>query len=353
MSDGLIPLQYLELYNYTYEDGDEVGTITLDVPEILNNSAIKVQLSEDGNFININFSEDYPHVVCGHLYSKVTSFETAIEKNKYCVKLHKDPAGEKKWFLLITSNHSENKVIDPKSAYAIFKLYAMTAQETNDTSNVEIAFQYLKFAASCGYVPATREYATRLLQNSATFVNGVELLKLCYDKYKDIPSCFQLGIIFSQSKETVENGLPFMTVAAEAGYFDAIVGLGEYFSPLSSIPYQKKDAEKAVEYFKLALTKGEDWIALHELAKLTFFGIGTKQDTNAGIDLQRKAKAINPDVPAIELNDPRVNQYKQIVEDEKTSATPWSTRGAIIGASVAVASGFGLLVYKALTRKGK
>lgn len=348
MSDGLIPLSQMVMYDYDYEDKNGVVRISIEIPSTFNVDIIKAELNDEKNSIFVHASDDICPFLCGRLYGTATALTRKFENGKLIIELTKAEDNEP-WNILITSNHTENKMIDPKSAFAIYNLYLLTLSQHTDNSNFQIATQYLQFAASAGYIPALREYGQNLLKAKETFVNGVELLKVCCDKYKDPKSAFCIAIVLAQTPQTAEQGFPYMKFAADAGFPDAIVGLGEYYSPLSSITYEHKDPEKAMHCFETAISLDKDnWIAYHELGKLTFHGIGTKQNTTVGIELQRKAKSLNPNVPPIEINDQRVIALKN--PEPKTNDVPFADRAIIIGATAAVALGFGALIYRAFRR---
>ena len=346
----MISPHYIDAYDWYVDDKPTIAVVGFVIPEIMNIDSINAELSEDGECIYVG-NEEMPPLLCGRLFEAAESIEKTIESgNQMIVSVIKKNPGS--WPFLITSSHKERKLIDPKSAFLIYRLFAIS-DEKEDDNNGEIPLRHLQYSAQCGFPPSMSTLAVIYLSNPAMRSEGLKLLSIAANVYNDANSMYQLGTLMSMSSETTEQGFEYMKKASEK-IPDAMVGMGEYLSPLSEVPYKEKNAEEAVKYLQKALEKQPDnWMGLTTLAHLMFFGIGIKQDVNTATDMQRKAMEINPKCPPLAIDDPKALAIKQRMEPApivEKNENPLQ-KGIILGASAAVLIGFGALVYKSLSKK--
>ena len=346
----MISPQYIQTYDWYIEDTKNFSVLYFIIPEILNVDSIKTELTEDGENIYVGIDE-MPPFLCGRLFGDATSVSKETKEGHLLVTVHKKMP--EFWTFFITSSHKELKLIDPKSAFLIYRLFAISPDK-NDETQGKIPFRHLQYSAQCGFPPAMSTLAVIYLSNPSTREQGVKLLSIGANVYKDANSMYQLGVLLSLSPDTTEQGFNFMKVAAEK-IPDAMAGMGEYLSPLSDVPYPHKNPEEAVEWLQKALKiQPDNWEALTTLAHLMFFGIGIKQDVNTATDLQRKAMEINPKCPPLAIDNPKALALKQKMENpslpQEEDVTPMK-KGIIFGATAAVILGFGAIVYKSLSKK--
>ena len=325
------------LYNYSLKDVEETLEITIPMPDGFDSDSIKVEFLHNNQCINVSAGDRIPFV-CGIMYKPIESYVTKTENQKFIITLTKKE--KELWPVFITSNNVETLAIDPKSAFIIYDLF----QRNPNEEDAAVAFQYLFYSAKAGFVPAMRVYGKYLARDKETLSSAIQVLSLGMEMYGDAECQFNLALIYSNFERMKDKAAELMVAAAEAGLPDAMVGAGEFFSPLSNIKYAKKDVSKALIWFNKALEHGENWIAYHELAKLNMYGVGVQKNVNRARELQAMAQKLHGSVPPLEL----ANNG----EGEKKPAGPSIKKNLVnLGITCAFAAIFGFAVYKSVHKK--
>ena len=330
------------LYDYTLRDTEQFVDVMLSVPDIFDVNSIKLTLKEDNRTIKITSNQKIPFV-CGTLFSTIDSYSQTYENNVLSFRLVKKE--KQLWPFLIVTNDQTSLEIDPKSAFSLYYIYEKSPQQDEDR---EIYLQYLKFSANVGYVPAIRSYGKLLVKSRETLSEGIKLLSIGMQKYYDAECQFLLALVYSQFPTMHNESLELMEKAADAGFPDAMAACGEFYSPLSNITYEKKDAKKAIEWFNKVLEIEQNWVALFELSKLYLYGVGYEKDINKAKELYEKAKSIHPTCPQlIEL------ETEEKKEEKEPSQTKRSRSLITIGITTVVVVGFAAIVYRSIRKSKK
>jgi len=292
MSTPRIPKTLVETYDWIINEKEDVIEVTFSFDITYNANSIVVEFANDNQDIAIHDNEWYPFL-CGKLFQRVESFKTKIENQNFIVELKKTE--NVKWPIIITTNHSVNKGIDPKSAFLIYRLFSNSENEQEQVTGLS----YLEYSASVFFVPSTRHYASLLLRSENTFPVAIKLMEILSESYEDGATTYHLALILMGNLVYIEQSISLLEKAALQGIPDALHTLGEIFSPCSTIEYDKKDPVRAREYLSSSLEKKESSIAYHELAKLYASGFGVEKNIDIAHEYQRKAVELDDQTPAL------------------------------------------------------
>jgi hypothetical protein len=104
------------------------------------------------------------------------------------------------------------------------------------------------------------------------------LIRIAADVYNDPIAMLSLGKYLVLNEQTRDEAFQLFSRAVDGGLIQGLSCIGQLISPLSEISWHHKDPMKAVELFEAVLVKVEEQIALAELAKLLFEGVGVPKD---------------------------------------------------------------------------
>ena len=331
----------LILYEWSIKDSEDQIEIRFEIPESLNSNIIEIELYENNEYINVFYS-NYPPILCGKLFKKIQSFNKRFENKYLILSLQKEIF--EFWPILITTNNKINGLIDPKSAFLIYKLFL----NSKEHQEIQTSNKYLEFSASIGFLPAMRQLSSILLQKQETWEIALQILYKCAEEFKDPSSAFHLSLIFSQNPKLIDKSFELMHIAAESEFPDAFIGLGEFYSPHSEILNSNKDPIKALDYLKKGLNKKESWIGYHELAKLYLFGSAVPKDYEKALFYQNKAINLNPETPNLPIiQENNLNQEPKINNNNENKMN----RPLLIGLTIGIGTIFGFILFKKLKKK--
>ena len=330
------------LYDYTLLDGEDFIDVKLRVPPFFDVNSIKIEIKEDKKSIRIK-SEERVSFVCGTMYGEIESHTESFENGLLTFHLIKKEKGL--WPIFIVTNDTQTLEIDPKSAFILFNQFQKSPNKEGEDQ--QVIMQYLAYSARVGFIPSVRIYGKSLAMRSETLSEGIMMLTLGMQMYHDAECQYILAHVYSQIPSKKGKALELMEGAANAGMVDAMVACGEFYSPLSNLTYDKKDVNKAIEWFNKGLEHENNWVALYELAKLHFYGVGFPQDHKLGRELYKKAKIIHPTCPPLEVDE----NGNEINTEEAENKQPVTKKNLIIlGLTSAVVLGFTGLVYKTIKK---
>ena len=161
-----------------------------------------------------------------------------------------------------------------------------------------LAAKYLNFGVEYGYLPSLFASSEICFQDPKLFTFGIEILFIAAEKYNSPNACYQIGLFFLHNSKTKEKSFYYINKAAnELNFLPAKTIYGTMLSPLSEFYCPKKDGELSFKILNEIINKFDDPIALHEISKLYFKGIGCEINLNLAKELNEKAQKIDQNIP--------------------------------------------------------
>ena len=281
------------MYQWTFTEDDNSVHINIPLPSLdFDTTRVHVSLTEGGDTVVVEIPDQIP-IVEGTLYATAESHSTENVGGTLVVNLKK--ACPARWDLVIVGPNPTTNKVDPKSAFDLFN-----AIESSVGPGQYSSTSFIEFAITVGYPPALL-YAFRasLHGTREARAQGVALLMVAANQYEDPVAMLTLGNEFAMKEETRDDAFDLYARAAKKG---AVIGLslmGQLISPLSDIPFHHKNAEQAVHLFEAVLEKTEDVIAMSELSKLLYNGVGVTKDVERAKALHEKAHQIEENLPPL------------------------------------------------------
>ena len=278
------------LYEYWFEEDMDAIDIHVPFASSFDSDKLKVKYTEnkDGLSVTISSSGHVP-IIKGHLIHNVKDVKTKREENELIIRLEK--ASPMIWNDLIDDFYPDTEIIDPQSAYRNSKKLK--------NSDPSLSNAFLEIAVQYGYLPALRRMYKEIKEDGDESV-AVQYLETAARRYADVKSMYLYALYLEKSPTTIEQSYCLFERAASTGHAPSIIECARIKSPISNIPYNKKDPKLAYQLLKGLVDKDENNAeALHELAKLIRNGVGTKKSKKLALQLHAKALLINSNLPAL------------------------------------------------------
>ncbi|KAH0788990.1 nudC domain-containing protein 1 isoform X1 [Histomonas meleagridis] len=333
-TSGTIPPQLYSLYDYEMKQDDENIVIEIKIPANVNSSEIKISI--DDGIISVHYQE-HPPLIEGKLSNEIESIESVTNQDQI-LKVNLKKKNTDFWHTLVQCRNPLNNNIDAKSSFTLYVLYDSFGTTFIDK---DTALVYLNYSSALGYVPALRTLSGIMFEEGHPD-DGISLLKVAGEKYRDPLSLYDIGLIYVHDSKTRAQGYGYLTRSSELGYRPAHTVLGQLYSPLSKFEFQNKSPFEALRHFDMAISgKNDDPIALHEMAKLIYNGVGTDKSEKYAKWLQSIAEKIDPSIEPLE-------EKENVPENEEKNS-----KALIIGITVAALTLFGVAVFKFSNRRKK
>jgi hypothetical protein len=267
------------LYQWTLTQDSAELQVSIPLPFIpFDTELLQVSLSRDRNAILAEIPGELP-IVSGTLFGGVSSFSLEAAADRVTVRLVK--ALRCDWPLLISGADAAMGELDPKSAFELF----LASQER----------AFFDRALSVGYAPALiLAFEWSLAGGADARERGMALLCLAANRYEDPHALLALGDQLCLGERTRDQCFDVYQRAVAAGTIRGLARIGRLISPLSDVPYAHKNAARAVQLFEQVIERMEDPVALAELARLVFNGIGIDRDVRRAEELHARALARQP-----------------------------------------------------------
>ena len=333
-----IEQKYAEMYMWDLKSSPTSeceATVIISLAEGFDASTITCELGQDKESLCVSYPR-HPPFLCGHSFVPFESVTGQIVDNNYVVSLvSKQPSN---WRLLFDGPHKETHILDPLSSFTLYQVFNTLGTNQKNEPQIEIALGYIQSSAAMGFAPAIVLLADLLAKQSKTD-RALELLLDSYQTVKSPIIAFRIAIVLFQrsSDEDYKNAFDYFTNAATDSHLSqANSFLGLYYSPLTRVPYEHKDAVKAKECFEKALEANPDEIiALQNYALLLYVGNGIPRNKARAIELNKHARELAANIPDINTQLKNLN----ITVNEGMS-TPVLIGISITAAVALIAGGF-------------
>ena len=341
----MIPKNLVSLYNWEFKDSPKEASIVFEFPDNFNPASIEYTLNKTNDSVLVTMQQSVP-ILCGYLYEKAVKISHKLEQNKFTILIEKEKKGE--WPMMVKSIHSDIKAIDPKSAFICFQV--LSASENEESG--KWAFQMLQNSARHGYMDAIYVYSSIMFDTKGKEESALNCLLLGTEVYDD-PLChFQIGILFVTKKNDPESALFHLKKAADNGIMIANFSIGQIYSPISTVKYNKKDPKMALDYFIKIPENERSPGLLSELAEYYEKGIGVKQNKALAQKYREEAEIRLQEVSGIPNTNRTEQPVNKLVEEEaKENETNKKNTTLIVAATAAIASAIGFIVYRKLKSK--
>ncbi|OHT01934.1 hypothetical protein TRFO_31125 [Tritrichomonas foetus] len=281
------------LYEWEFNQDEEDVDLVIKYPPTFNPKSIKVEFTEDKKGIKVHVPGLLP-IVCGHLGGSITGHSTSISSTSYTITMTKETPIQ--WLLLTDDIHPTENICDPMTSFFIATALINNREEQSQQAGLEA----LTRSALWGFMPAVRAFVRINLNSSNENLShmAVALLQKASDYYGVPDMQFWLGMILYTNDSTRVQSLSYFSKAAEGGVVEARSRIGQLLSPLSEVPFETKDASKASQILEAVLQLLPDEpIALSELSKLLYNGVGVELNEERAKELHGRLKKIVPEAP--------------------------------------------------------
>lgn len=276
--------EHQELYQWAFKDENKSCEFRFKVPPHINYKSIEVSI-EKGKYIVVFIQKCIPFL-SGVLPSEVRKHEITLDRDELILTLTK--AQNIPWKNPIIGPHPTSKLLDSQSAFILF----ISNPNAPEASNL------LDQTIIQGFVPALI-YSARVLTGSEHPDARMQILNTAAVKYKNDDATLLLALEYIQSAETVQHGFVILCELSKKGHYEATVYIALVLSPLSDFPFPNKNAESACAILEDCLKIKVEAIALYELAKLLYAGIGTQKNVERAQTLYQQAKSLLPEIGPI------------------------------------------------------
>ena len=289
-----------DLYQWELTQDEEEVEVMIKYPPTFNTKTITVSISKSKDALIIGVPGCLPFV-CGKLNDPVDGFTQTSSDHVITYTFNKSRIGL--WPNFIIDMHPEEKVYDPYSAFSL-SIMAIEYPDQVPKKLQEVAVDLLMQSAAWGFMPAIRYFIT-INSSEAADIKLRELAFGLIQKaalFYNIPDMqYMLALILLQKKENIKECLECLHMAAENGILEAKSQIGRILSPFSDIEYGEKSAEKAIEIFQSVLKEQpKEPIALFEMAKLYYNGVGVPLDETKALQYYNIVKKIDPSAPELQ-----------------------------------------------------